>query len=157
MSKGKLIAVGNPEELKHKAMRGDCLDVLCSDAQAAKPLLEKDPQVFSAVIQGSWLRLVVEDYGSTIPTVISTLSTAGLTVYDVKISQLTLEDVFLNLVQRGDTAETRPTLLDYYEGIPSDSTKQKSRPDLAADASFSHDFGRVCFQRRDKTRSARHC
>lgn len=101
LREGSLVAVGSPKELRHKAAGGDGLDVLCSDIQVAKAVLQKEAYVFSAAIEDRWLRLVVEDAGSAMPRIVSALERSGLAVYDVKVRELTLEDVFVDLTQAG--------------------------------------------------------
>lgn len=101
LSEGSLVAVGTQETLKHRAARGEHLDLLCSDAKAATIILQEQPYVFSAEIEDRWIRLVVEDAGSAIPRIISTLERSNLSVHDVRMRELTLEDVFVGLTQGG--------------------------------------------------------
>jgi len=101
LSEGSLVAVGTQKALRRKVARGDVLDVLCSNAEAAKLILQKEAYVFSAVIEERWLRVVVEDAGSAIPKILSVLERSNLAVHDLKVKELTLEDVFVGLTQAG--------------------------------------------------------
>ncbi len=101
LSEGSLIAVGSPKELRRKVAGGDGLDVLCSDPQAVKLVLQGETYVFSVIVEDKWLRLIVDDAGSAVPRIISAVERSGLKVYDVKVRELTLEDVFVGLTQTG--------------------------------------------------------
>lgn len=101
MSEGSLVAVGTQKGLRRKVARGDGLDLLCPNPKAAKLILEKQTYVSSAVIEDRWLRLVVEDAGAAIPKIISALERSNIPVHDVRIRELTLEDVFFGLTQPG--------------------------------------------------------
>jgi ABC-2 type transport system ATP-binding protein len=101
MSEGSLVTVGTQKALRRKVARGDGLDLLCPSPKAAKLILEKQTYVFSAVIEDRWLRLVVEDAGAAIPKAISALERYNLPVHDVRVRELTLEDVFFGLTQSG--------------------------------------------------------
>jgi ABC-2 type transport system ATP-binding protein len=101
LSEGSLVAVGTQEELRRRVARGDHLDVLCSDSEAARSILQEEAYVFSVEIEDQWVRLVVEDAGSAIPRIISRLERSNLSVHDVKMRAFTLEDVFVGLTRDG--------------------------------------------------------
>jgi len=101
LSEGRLVAVGVQQELRRKVARGDMLDVLCSNAKAAKTILQEQTYVSSVTIEEKWLRLVVDDAGSAIPKIISALGRSNLTVHDVKVKEVSLEDVFAGLTKSG--------------------------------------------------------
>lgn len=101
MREGSLVALGTQEALRRRVTRGEGVDVLCADAEAAKLMLRAQTYVFSAVIEDRWLRLVVDNAGVAIPKIIIVLERSNLTVHDVRIRELTLEDVFFGLTQVG--------------------------------------------------------
>jgi hypothetical protein len=80
---------------------GDVLEVLCSNPQAAKKILQEQSYVLSATIEERWLWLGVDDAGSAMPKIISALERSGLAVHDVRVRELTLEDVFVGLTKSG--------------------------------------------------------
>jgi ABC-2 type transport system ATP-binding protein len=47
MRRGRLDAIGTPEELKRKATRGDTVNLLCSNAEAAQSVIEREDCVLS--------------------------------------------------------------------------------------------------------------
>jgi ABC-type multidrug transport system ATPase subunit len=55
--------------------------------------------VLSAVLEKRWLRLAVEDAGEALPRIISALEKANLTVQNVRVRELSLEDVFFGLTK----------------------------------------------------------
>lgn len=99
LSEGSLVAVGTQEALRRKVAQGDGVDVLCSNPVTAKQVLQDQQFVLSAEIEKRWLRLVVEDAGLAIPKIISALERADLTVQNVRMRELTLEDVFFGLTK----------------------------------------------------------
>jgi ABC-2 type transport system ATP-binding protein len=101
LSEGSLVAVGTQKALRRKVARGDVLDVLCSDIKAAKLILQEETYVLSALIEERWLRLVVEDAGSAMPKIVSALERANIVVHDVRVREITLEDVFVGLAKTG--------------------------------------------------------
>jgi ABC-2 type transport system ATP-binding protein len=101
LSEGSLVAVGTQEVLRRKVARGDHLEILCSDAKAAKIILQEESYVFSAVIEDRWIRLVVENAGPAVPRIVSKLEQSNLSVYDMRMREMTLEDVFVGLTQAG--------------------------------------------------------
>ena len=101
LSEGHLVGVGTQKTLRRKIERQDELDLLCSNAQTAKSVLQGEPYVLSATVEERWLRLIVEDAGTAIPKIISTLERSNTVVEDVKIREMTLEDVFVGLTETG--------------------------------------------------------
>ncbi len=102
LRKGMLDAVGTPKELKRKVVPGDTVDLLCRDIQAAKQIIESEDCAFSVNSYDGWLRIIVEDAGSAVPKIISKLDRAGVSVDQMRLSEVTLEDVFLSLAAKGE-------------------------------------------------------
>jgi ABC-2 type transport system ATP-binding protein len=100
MRSGYLDAVGTPDELKRRITRGDTLELLCSNAQAAASILQAEDYIFSVQRQDGWLRVVVIEAESAVPRIISKLERSGVSVDQVKISEMKLEDVFVKLAPR---------------------------------------------------------
>ncbi|HXZ97916.1 MAG TPA: ABC transporter ATP-binding protein [Candidatus Acidoferrum sp.] len=101
LSEGHLVAVGTQKTLRRKVEREEELDLLCSNVQAAKSIIQEEPYILSTTIEDGLLRLVVKDAGSAIPKIISTLERSNVVVEDVKIKETTLEDVFVGLADTG--------------------------------------------------------
>jgi ABC-2 type transport system ATP-binding protein len=101
LSEGHLVAVGTQKTLRRKIEREEKLELLCSNAQAAKSIIQEEPYILSTTIEDRLLRLVVKDAGSAIPKIISTLERSNIAVEEVKIKETTLEDVFVGLAETG--------------------------------------------------------
>lgn len=100
MRNGNLDAVGTPNELRRETTRGDTVDVLCSNVEAAKSLLEAEDYIFSVERQDGWLRVTVAEVNSVLPRIISKLDHARISVDQVRVSEVKLEDVFVKLSNR---------------------------------------------------------
>lgn len=94
---GRLDAVGAPGELRRKVTRGDTVKLLCSDAEAARAVLEREDRIISARTKNGWLQLIVEHAESSVPRIISALERNKVKVEQVRVSETTLEDVFVSM------------------------------------------------------------
>ena len=101
LSEGHLVAVGTQKTLRRQVKREEELDLVCSNAQAAKAIIQEEPYILSTTIEDRLLKLIVKDAGSAIPKIISTLERSNVAVEDVKIKETTLEDVFVGLAETG--------------------------------------------------------
>lgn len=97
MRNGNLDAVGTPDELRRKTIRGDTVSLLCSNVEDAKSLLEGEDYILSVESEDGRLRVTVIDAGAALPRIISKLDRAGISVDQVRVSEAKLEDVFLKL------------------------------------------------------------
>jgi ABC-2 type transport system ATP-binding protein len=102
MRLGSLEAVGTPDELKQKMVRGETVDLLCSNIQAALATLEAEDYVLSIERLNNWLRVAVPEAETAIPKIVTRLTTSGISVNQVKVSEVKLEDVFVKLA--GETS-----------------------------------------------------
>ncbi len=97
---GKIVALGTPEELRNRFMKGAVLEVRTSRPEDAAVLLETFPGVRSAALFGNTVHAVVDDPGAA-ASVASLLSTGGLADATVVPITPSLEDVFVSLVEGG--------------------------------------------------------
>ncbi len=103
LSDGSIVAVGAQKELRRRVAGGDMLEVLCSNAETAKNVLQKESYILSSSIEERWLRLRVDDAGSATPKIVSALERSKVAVHDVRVRELTLEDVFVGLTKSGES------------------------------------------------------
>ena len=97
---GKIVAEGTPDELK-RAVAGDLVTVgVSGDVEAALRLLQPQPFVREASIDGSELRLYVDHGETATPDILRLLDTAGLGLTTVALSRPSLDDVFLRSTGR---------------------------------------------------------
>lgn len=95
--RGKMVALGTPSELKHKAMKGELLLVECEPLGTAVEALQSAPMVLDAAVFGNALHLVVEKVDKAIPEVRKYLLDHGVTAGRMEQIRPTLEDVFVSL------------------------------------------------------------
>jgi ABC-2 type transport system ATP-binding protein len=97
---GKIVAEGTPDELK-RAVAGDLVTVgVSGDIEEALRLLQPQPFVREASIDGGELRLYVEHGETATPVILRLLDTAGLGLTTVALSRPSLDDVFLRSTGR---------------------------------------------------------
>jgi ABC-2 type transport system ATP-binding protein len=96
---GKLDAIGTPDELKRKTVRGDTVSLLCSNPQTASAVLEVEEYVFSVKKLDGWLQVTVMEAKTAVPKIVTKLATAGIAVEQVKVSEVRLDDLFVKLAR----------------------------------------------------------
>jgi len=97
MRRGRLDAIGTPQELKRKTTRGDTVNVLCSNLEAARSAIEREDYVLSVERQDGWLRVNTNNAELATPRMMTTLTRSGIRVDRLSVSEVTLEDVFIGL------------------------------------------------------------
>lgn len=103
MNKGRIIAVGTPEELKTLWMKESVLELLCDDFMTAAELLEKEAVFTETAIFGQTIHLVTTDPQSGSERAREVLSRAGIPVLAIESISPSLEDVFVTLTTSRDT------------------------------------------------------
>jgi len=100
MSKGRIIALGTPNELKKDWMKESVLEIECSRLMEAAELLGAE-KVFSEVaVFGNLLHIVVHDPGAAMAVAREKLIHEGITISRMEIITPSLEDVFVTLTAR---------------------------------------------------------
>lgn len=96
---GKLIAQGSPQEIKRTKMRGQVLEVSCTDARGAIPIL-REMHIFDEVaLYGARIHLVAQDAEHHIPQMRARLVDANITINCIDPVLPSLEDVFISQVR----------------------------------------------------------
>jgi len=108
--RGRIIALGTPDELKREHMPEDVLEVAVDRPVETLELLSKEPVVREAALFGTALHVVVADAAAAAPIVRAALVRAGIRVDRVDKILPSLEDVFVSLIEAEDRAEARKTL-----------------------------------------------
>ncbi len=92
---GRIVAEGTPEQLK-RAIAGDVITLgLDGDRERALSLLETQPFVRQAGVEGEGLRLYVERGDAAMPAVLRLLDSEGIQLQTIAMSRPSLDDVFL--------------------------------------------------------------
>jgi len=102
MYRGKVTALGTPEELKRSLGSHHLLLLEVSDLVASMTLLEKMPGVSDVAVFGGGLHVTVENDQSAMPKIREVLEKAGVQVPILEPIEPSLEDVFVAMIERED-------------------------------------------------------
>jgi ABC-2 type transport system ATP-binding protein len=102
--RGRIIALGTPDQLKRDHMSEDVLEVAVDRPVEALDLLPGTPGVREAAMFGSLLHVVVADAAAHAPVVRVVLERAGIRVDRAEKILPSLEDVFVSLIEAHDRA-----------------------------------------------------
>jgi ABC-2 type transport system ATP-binding protein len=92
---GRIVAEGTPEKLKHE-IAGDVITLgLGGELERALALLQSQPFVRQAGLEGDGLRLYVDRGDAAMPAVLRLLDGAGFQLQTIAMSRPSLDDVFL--------------------------------------------------------------
>ncbi|MEW6271210.1 MAG: ABC transporter ATP-binding protein [Thermodesulfobacteriota bacterium] len=97
MHKGRLIAVGTPEEVK-RLMRGVLIEVRATESRASVALLREGLEAESVGLFGDRVHIVSRDPETTMTKAGEILRGAGLEVEAIRVIEPSLEDVFLSVL-----------------------------------------------------------
>lgn len=102
LHQGRLLFCDSPEHLKAH-MEGAVLSVVADDLRAVRLVLERSEGISSLVMSGDGLHLVVDSAPRRIPQFIERLRSAGVRIESIEMAQPTIEDLFVQAVQREGT------------------------------------------------------
>ncbi len=105
--KGRIIAIGTPDQLKQEHMPEDVLEAAVDRPVEALEILPREPAVREAAMFGKLLHVVVADAAADAPVVQAALERAGIRVERIEKILPSLEDVFVSLIEAEDRAEER--------------------------------------------------
>jgi len=100
--RGRLIALGAPDQLKREHMPEDVLEVDAERPVEALELLGKLPEVREAALFGALLHVVTADAATAIPALRAALDKAGIAAARIEKILPSLEDVFVSLIEAED-------------------------------------------------------
>lgn len=99
LHQGRLLFCDTPDHLKAQ-MQGAVLSVTADEPRVARMALEHSEGISSLVMSGDGLHLVVDSASRRIPQLIDQLRTAGVSFQGIQQVQPTIEDLFVQAVQR---------------------------------------------------------
>jgi len=105
--RGRLIALGTPDELKRDQMPEDVLEAAVDRPVDALEVLAAEPVVRGVALFGAVLHVVVAHAAEDGPTVRARLDGAGIRVERLEKIPPSLEDVFVSLIEAHDRAGAR--------------------------------------------------
>lgn len=97
IDKGKLLAVGTPEEVK-KLMRGTIIEIRSSEPRKATALLREQMRADSVGLFGDRVHVVTESPDKAIAQAETVLTQAGFKLGSVRPIEPALEDVFVSVL-----------------------------------------------------------
>ena len=97
---GKLIARGTPHELKTAYIKNPILEVECSDVNTAMSVLIKEKWTKEISLFGTALHVQVEDEHFAKEQLAKTLGSRGITISRIDTIMPSLEDVFIQLIEK---------------------------------------------------------
>ena len=97
LHRGKLLAVGTPDEVK-KLMRGTILEIRAAEPRKATALLREKLPGVSVGLFGARVHIVAEDPEKVAARAHDTLVAAGLKAEDIRAIEPALEDVFISVL-----------------------------------------------------------
>jgi ABC-2 type transport system ATP-binding protein len=96
---GRLIAYGTPEEIKRDRMRGQVLEIDCTQPDVAMSVLRQMGTFEDVALYGTLIHAVTEDAISSKPRIAQALAEAGVQVRAMDVVAPSLEDVFISSVR----------------------------------------------------------
>jgi ABC-2 type transport system ATP-binding protein len=106
ISRGRLIALGTPQELKRGSIDGDLLSVEREEGVAgAIELIAQAPGVRDAAVFGNTLHVVVDDAARRGPELVRWLADRGVSGVSARRIEASMEDSFVHLVGAATKAE----------------------------------------------------
>ena len=112
-----MVVEGTPDSLKRE-LRGDAVTVELADGRGpdAEVAVGGLAQVHEASADGRVLRTRVENGGTAVPGILSTLEERGIEVASVTVSRPSLDDVYLHYTGRDFKTEDEETTRPGREG-----------------------------------------
>jgi len=99
IQRGRLVALGSPEEIKAEKMRGQVLEIDCSKPELAMSAL-RDLALFDEIsLYGALIHVVAEGIEVHRPQVVAALRESGVEIRSMDIIAPSLEDVFIASVR----------------------------------------------------------
>jgi ABC-2 type transport system ATP-binding protein len=100
---GKLIAEGNPNQLKKNYIENPIFEIECNQVVEAMQILEKKKYIEETSIFGNSLHVMVNQNYNTIEQIKQPLNNSNITIKHIDTIIPTLEDVFIHLLAKDES------------------------------------------------------
>ena len=97
MNEGKILMADTPPNLK-KVMKGEIVEIVCSDIRKSFSLLKKNPAVQEVQAFGDRLNIMIRNSEHDMPGVVSHLKNQQIEIQDWRTIPPSLENVFISLL-----------------------------------------------------------
>lgn len=99
---GRIVARGTPQDIKETIMKGQVLEIDCSDPEVALSTLREASILDEVALYGALIHVVGEDLESHKPMMQRLLREQGVDVRSMDIIAPSLEDVFISSIKEED-------------------------------------------------------
>ena len=99
IQRGRLVALGAPEEIKVEKMRGQVMEIDCAAPEVAMGVLRNTGLFDEVSLYGTFIHVVAEGAEAHRPQVKAALQDAGVEIRSMEVIAPSLEDVFLASVR----------------------------------------------------------
>jgi ABC-2 type transport system ATP-binding protein len=99
MYRGRIIALGAPEELKSTMPSQSLLDLQSSDPLGSMRALEKEPGIGDIAVFGGGLHVTVADATAAAPRIHEILASANIDIRHLEVIPPSMEDVFVARIE----------------------------------------------------------
>jgi ABC-2 type transport system ATP-binding protein len=100
MYRGKVIALGTPEELKHSLVSHQIVHLEVSDVLSAMKTLEKVPGISDVAVFGGGLHVTTADATADMPRIRAALDAQGIAISELEQILPSMEDVFVAMIEQ---------------------------------------------------------
>jgi ABC-2 type transport system ATP-binding protein len=100
---GRVLHCDTPAALKHR-MPGALIAILSADGRAVRAALSRQDGVTHLILVGDGVHAVVDDAERRVPELREALRRAGVSFSDIAVSSPSIEDVFVAMLENGETA-----------------------------------------------------
>ncbi len=102
IQRGRLVAIGSPEEIKREKMRGEVLEVDCSAPDVAMKTLREADLFEEVALYGALIHVVAENVASYKPKIKQLLQAENIQIRSMEKILPSLEDVFIASAREGN-------------------------------------------------------
>jgi ABC-2 type transport system ATP-binding protein len=106
MYRGRIIALGNPGQLKNHLEAHHLMNLESSDALESMKALEELEGILDVAVFGGGLHVVVTDPNSADPRIRRVLSEREIDIQGLEVIQPSMEDVFVAMIEGEERKES---------------------------------------------------
>jgi ABC-2 type transport system ATP-binding protein len=100
MYRGKIVALGAPEELKRSLTSHHLMDLESSDPLESMKALRGEPGILDSAVFGGGLHVAVEDPAAAAPRIREALAARGISIRHLEPVPPSMEDVFVAMIEQ---------------------------------------------------------